>query len=153
MVEETAWLPFAVGQVAALAVGALSVMIMPTERPSAAMAPVSARLRARGRAEEVMSRFLLPCRGWSGWGWGWSDLSGARAAGHRGDDGGGGLGGVAVRSCGEGADLRDLGGGSAEVVAAQIGVTVHVTVPVRGDSDSGAPEDVVLHEHLGAHAR
>src|SRR4051795_1898323 len=59
MVEETAWLPFAVGQVAALAVGALSVMIMPTERPSAAMAPVSARVRARGRAAEVMSRFLL----------------------------------------------------------------------------------------------
>jgi hypothetical protein len=59
MVAEVPWLPFGVGQVAALAVGALVVMIMPTDRPRVASAPVSARLRARGRVAEVMSRFLL----------------------------------------------------------------------------------------------
>src|SRR5690348_8313557 len=65
MVLETAWLPLAVGQLAALAgESAASVMIMTEASPSAARPPVSARRRARGRASEVMSRFLLACRGW-----------------------------------------------------------------------------------------
>src|SRR5947208_10830660 len=100
MVAVTAWLPFAVGQVAALAGEAPSVMIMPIESPSAARPPASARRRARGSAGEVMSRCLPPVGGWS-------ELSGARAAGHRGDHGRGGLGAVAVGRAGEGADLRD----------------------------------------------
>src|SRR4051794_9277462 len=108
MVEVTAWLPLAVGQVAALAgVSAPPIMIMTDESPVAASAPVRARLRRCGRIEEVMSRFLLPGRG----GWGGSQLSCACSARHRRDDGRGGLGGVAVVRRGEGAGLRDLGRG------------------------------------------
>ncbi|GAB7102328.1 hypothetical protein JCM4814A_06420 [Streptomyces phaeofaciens JCM 4814] len=57
IVEETAWLPVAVGQVAALAGVRLPLaMIMPIDILTAASDPASARLRARGRVAEVMSR-------------------------------------------------------------------------------------------------
>jgi hypothetical protein len=60
MVALTAWLLVGVGQVAALADGAPVVMIMPTETPRVASAPVRARRRrVRGGVTDAMSRFLL----------------------------------------------------------------------------------------------
>ncbi|GHH42232.1 hypothetical protein GCM10018775_26770 [Streptomyces umbrinus] len=63
MVELTPWLLDGVGQVAALAGGAPTVVIMTDDRPSAVRVPVSARRRARGIAGEVMSLCLLPIVG------------------------------------------------------------------------------------------
>src|SRR3954454_22111141 len=64
MVAVTAWLPLAVGQVAALAgVSAPSVMIMTLVRPTAASAAPSARRRMRAGAGEAMSLCLLPVGG------------------------------------------------------------------------------------------